>query len=350
MPSYGELRRRAEEVSRQIGFLDIGGLYVDYVAAAFEDLFEKPWVVPPEWDWTHYESEQDWLESRLTCLGASEVGGILEANEYTSPWKVWGRLIRQEVQEPLDESVVEWGNRHEACIAGKFADVMQGIDECAGCHLVDPGDFFVVRAPGRPWLACTPDRLVVYDTTPRAGCEMKTAQHGVARDFRDHLPLQYRVQTQVQMHCLNLPCVYYAVLLWGSDFRWYVEERHDGFMDVILRKLDEFWECVERKKPPPEDFSLVTSQEMAKHYNQPDGTYVDLPPELEPVADNLEANKAKVKELERLITGQQNKIKGAIQNAEVGVLPGGRAGYSWKKDKRGRRVLRRVNINEGDYE
>jgi predicted phage-related endonuclease len=199
-------------------------------------------------------------------------------------------------------------------------------------------------APGP--LFCTPDRLLLdSDGKPFAVLEIKCAWYDQARRFRSELPLDYRAQVQVQLHCTGLDVAYYAVLLWGMELRWYKEERHQRFIDAIRRKAEEFWKLVEDRTPPPTDWLPATSKAIGRHYQEVEPVRVDLPPEADDWARERESLAARIKEAEKKKQAIDNQLKAAIGSAEIGVLPDGEAAYSWKKTARGR-SLRRTSVRE----
>jgi len=149
------------------------------------------------------------------------------------------------------------------------------------------------------------------------------------------------------MLCTELDVAYYAVLLNGTELIWFREERNDKFIAAMVKKVKRFWQHVTDKIPPPADFSEATSRAMAAHYAEPTDDVVDLPDKFATYPVQREANKAKIKELERANAGMENDVKGVMGNHTLGRLPDG-MDFTWRPDVRGRRTLRTKRREDGE--
>lgn len=311
----------------------------------------KSFVLPPEaeleLDVRNYSTEKEWLTARLDGIGASEVAGVLGLSRFQGPWSLWRRKVERVVEELGSRSMeAEAGHRHEPAIAKWFADVCDDRTLPKRWRVVDPGDYYTVW---RPPLFCTLDRQIVALSglrMPVAILELKAAWYKQARRFENALPLEYRAQVQTQMYCTGMRRAYYGVLLNGMDFRWYREDYHPRFMQSILRKVNKLWQLVQEKVPPPADFSEATSRAIAAHYSEADGSRVDLPEEFVDLHTERERLLATGREADRKKRGIDNRIKAALGNATLGVLPDGETGYSWKPTKTGTRTLRKVSVRD----
>jgi putative phage-type endonuclease len=283
-------------------------------------------VPPDEPDVRNYANEREWLEARLDGIGASEVAGVLGLSRFQGAFSIAVRKIDRTVEQAGERSPeAEAGHRLEPVIAGWFGDVCRDKENLPARWLtVDPGKYHTVwRLP----LFCTPDRYLT-DIMGRklAVLELKAAWYKQAKQFNEALPMEYRVQVQVQMYCTGLKRAYFGVLLNGMEFRWYREDCHAGLMQSILRRVNKLWAMIQRKELPPTDFSDATSRALAAHYNEPTDERVDLGPEFAGVHSALVKAKADQKAVGRARAAAENRIKRALGNATLGILPDGDTG------------------------
>jgi len=284
----------------------------------------------------------EWLTARLDGVGCSELAAICGKSRYRSPWEVWQEKVDRVVVEGLSypSKEAEAGHRLEGAVADWFADV-------AGVPLIpfDPGDFTIAWSDGR--LFGTVDRLLLDELAqPQAVLELKTARYERVRVFGHELPREYRFQVQGQMYCTGVSEAYYAVLLNGVELRWYREQRHERFLASILRKVDEFWQLVQSKIPPATDWHPGTAGAIAAHYPEVTEEPMYLAPEFGPLDAERLLLGAKLNELTRRKTAIDNQLRAALGGAVYGVLPNGKGAYTWRRDSRGMRTLRRTKHYE----
>lgn len=295
-----------------------------------------------------HNTREEWLTARLGGVGASEVSAILGLSRFASPWSVWQQKVDGVVDLGHPSPEAEAGHRLEPVIAQWFSDICEDSSLPAGFAIQDSGDYAMYWAEevGLPLFA-TPDRLLVNRSGGFAVLELKAAWYDQAKRFRREFPMEYRCQVQIQMPCTGVKLAYYAVLLNGMELVWFKEEYNEKFVTAAVKKVEQFWGYVESRTPPPEDFSEATSQAIAAHYDSPVEATVELPQEFDTYASSRRSLTAKIKELERQKKGIENKIKGALGNNTVGVLPDGTE-WSWKPDKRGVRTLRTTKRSDDE--
>jgi predicted phage-related endonuclease len=207
--------------------------------------------------------------------------------------------------------------------------------------LFDPGDFTIYRDVERPYIFCTPDRLIMDGDKIVAPLELKTAHFGAAKTWNKECPVGYLCQMQLQMYVLKCNVAYVAVLLEGRAFRWHRVARHQKFIDKMLAKLDRFWErYVIGREAPPTDFSQATADALARKYPAANGATVELPAELEPlIAEYDELTKTESAATKRK-DEIKNLLKSKIGDARYGSF-GSKDGFQWNGDG-GKRTFRRA--------
>lgn len=296
-----------------------------------------------------YQTEQEWLEARLDGLGASEVAGVLGVSRFASPWSIWQNKVDRVVDRTPPSEAAEAGKRLEPVTAHWFKDVCDDEELADGWIVEDPGEYTVYWSD-EDLLFATPDRFVSWEEPQgwkSAVLELKAAWYDQAKRFKTALPLEYRVQVQMQLHCTELDTAYYAVLLHGFQLRWYKELRHQKFIDATLAKARQFWEYVERQTPPPTDFSEATTRALSAHYVEPEPTEVYLGEEWDHLDKERGGIDAKLADLKRRKVAIDNQLRAALGNNTIGVLPDRTSAYTWRPDSRGRRTLRKTTNWEG---
>lgn len=289
-------------------------------------------------------TREEWLEARTRGIGSSD--GLVAAgmSPWKSPLRLWGEKTRR--IEPADLAgveAVEWGHRLEDAIARKWSEENAERD---GRELAvrDPGDFHIERPRGSV-LFCTVDRFIhSSDYGLRAGVlELKTAGVRSATEWEHGAPLYYQAQLQHQLHCTGLAWGSIAVLIGGQSYKSFEYTRNDRFLDWYVAKLTEFWGWVQADEWPPdvdgsEDSTAALRDLLPQHVEE---KVVELPGDMIQWADQWDTSKSALAGWDLQRRQAENKIKRAIGDGEVGVLPDGSA-FSWKTASDGtRRFLRR---------
>lgn len=209
------------------------------------------------------ETEDEWLAARKNGIGASEVGVIVGASSWASPYALWyrkkldWRLPRTEAQR--------WGHLVEDPIAELFAEKIG--DE--GLVVKPVGHPYSLWAhPVQPWMICTPDRLVVDKGGNIAPVELKSDEGGAkdawGPDGSDQVPLSHKIQVLWQAH------------IFGADGGWVVRKKGSGkgrltahwipydrslVMGWVLSAA-QFLTSIELDKPPPPDGHKSTTETL----------------------------------------------------------------------------------------
>jgi putative phage-type endonuclease len=280
------------------------------------------------------QARQQWLERRRAGTGGSDAPVVLGLSSWKSPLALWAEKTGL-VREPSLEEVeyVEWGHILEEPIAAKYIKV-------TGRTLIDHGRYAIRIHPDRPWMHCTIDREIACHTAmppdqPTDGpgdLSIKNAGAYKAKDWEDEPPLPYQVQLQHELAVTGLRWGSFAVLIGGNKFHWCDVPRNERFISYLIEKEEEFWDLVQRGAPPPADASDSTREVLLRLYPKDTGDSVALPPEASEWAEQLRLLKEQIKSAEALKQDFENKIKAAIGNATIGLLPDG--GFTWKSQHR----------------
>jgi predicted phage-related endonuclease len=208
--------------------------------------------------------------------------------------------------------------------------------------IIDPGNWTIYRSKERPWLTCTPDRLIYRDAELVAELSIKCAFHyETAKEWSKTVPLEYQIQAQHTMYVLGIDTVYYAVLLNGCSFKWHTIRRNERWLAKMLPRLDAFWDAIQRGEYPSVDEAEETARALARRFPSPTAGHIELPPELTELGDQYDEILASERETAKRKTLIQNIVREAIGEKTVGVLSDG-SGFSWTANGKGTRTLRRV--------
>lgn len=276
------------------------------------------------------DTEADWLESRKTGIGASEVAAVFGCGYAgTSPITVWAAKTGGP-QVEFDEAALKRmnrGKRLEPYIAAEFA-------EETGLETVDPGDYTIYRSVVHEWLFATLDRWCWHPEHGAIPVELKAVNGRFRGDWDEEQepPLKYNIQTQVQMAVTGASHCYLVGLVGGDELVIRLIARNDRFIDAMMIRLEEFWGYVQRKEMPPVDDSAATAAMLGMIYPHDSGAEVGLPDDFIEMDRELLELKDQRKQVETKIDGIENRIKAAIGEATRGYLPSG--SYTWKQQSR----------------
>jgi putative phage-type endonuclease len=266
---------------------------------------------------------ESWLKERQTGVGASDIAAILGV----SPWKtivtLWGEKTGLIEPDPEESEAMRWGLRLEPAIADAY------MEETG--HLVIRGSpYQLLRSTKHPVLVATLDGEVVpVDDKGPAVFEAKTGALWKKEEWSEEPPLAYQVQVQSQLLVTGYEWAVLAVLLGGQKFLHTTIVANPNFQALLIERVEAFWDLVQTGTPPPLDGSPSAKELLSKLFPKPTpGAVIELSLDAVTWDQNLVAIKEQLKALEQEKSLLENNLKGAIADAEVGVLPSGDS-YRW---------------------
>ncbi len=277
----------------------------------------------------HYLNRADWLRGTHLSIGASSGAKIVRLSSYGSPYSEWVRFTEPLIIDEPDD-IQRWGLLLEPVILSEF--VRQ-----SGVRAAQLPPITVHRDASRGYVHATLDAQA-DDGSP---VELKTAHFAAAKVWRTEVPIGYLCQVQLQIHCTNASHGYIAVLKDGYEFAWHKVQRHQKFIDRLLRKLDYFWEHhVLTRQPPPTDFSQATADALARKYPTANGVAIELPDEFEPLVKEYDELTAAESAATKRKDAIKNLLKEKIGDNRYGVFTSG-GGFQWNGAD-GKRTFRRA--------
>jgi putative phage-type endonuclease len=290
-----------------------------------------------------HRTEAEWLAVRRSAIGASEAPMLLGVSPYKSPMQLFAEKLEM-VEPDASTDAMRWGQILEGPLAEHYAAK-------TGRRLHDPGRYTLRRSRAVPWMVATLDREIVsapyemldpatgtltrYERPLPAPLEIKTTAGYRFEDWNDEPPIHVLVQVQHQLAVTGWDWASVAVLLGGRTFRWYDVPRHEPFILKLIEAETVFYEQLRTKTMPTVDGSQATRDVLRALYpKEISGLVVNLPGEAaEWDTRRLEAI-AEIRSWEGVKAEAENKLKAALGEAEIGVLPSGRTTYTYKASER----------------
>lgn len=290
-------------------------------------------------------TREEWLASRMTMIGASESPAILgegyaEENIHT----IWAKKIGLLKKSDDDDAEhLEWGHAMQPVVLAMF-------EKRTGIHVEDLGDFTIMRHPEYDWLGCTLDGWAPETEDGRAVVEAKNIGQYNAKEWGEGTPLKVQIQIQHQIAVSGADVGYAVACIGGRKLAWKKIPRNERFINAMIRRLGDFWECVQSKTPPADiDGSAATKKVIALLHPDDSGEEIALPAEAVHWWKRVERCRALARAAERLKGEAENKLAAAFGSATFGILPSGellsyktqdRAGFTVEPTSF--RVLRKV--------
>lgn len=268
-----------------------------------------------------FDTRADWLAARRLGIGGSDVPAILGLSRWRTPLQVWANKVGIETEAPGTPYNLDRGHHMEPFLSEQLeADI-------PGLHVRHYTDAIVVGS--EPWMRYSPDGVAdktVGDVDEYALVEFKSHPRG-ASEWDEGAPPHVVAQVQWGMVVCDLPACYVAVDL-GTEFKWQRIPRDPDWLPMVLPKLRAFWALVESETPPPAE--AEDSDVLKRLYPEPTRKMVVLPPDFVESSERILALGGEIKRLTKELDGLKNKVKAAIGDAEVGVLPTGSGEWRWK--------------------
>lgn len=289
-----------------------------------------------------------WLAQRRQGIGASEAAAILGLSPFKSALEVYLDKAGL-VPDSEDNEFLEWGRRLEPIILGAYADK-------TGRKVTPNAAQKLLALAEHPFVTATLDADVVDDKLGMGVLEAKTTNAFRGDEWAESIPAHYQVQLQHQMLVTGRSWGSAAVLIGGNCFRYADLPRHEAFIqEVLLPALAEFWQRVLDRDPPEPDSSKSAMRALAALYPKDTGEIIELDGSFIDLDTERQQLLGRIKELQREKDELDARLKGALKDASMGVLPNGvrftyrtaaRKGYIVEDSEC--RVLRRMKAKGGN--
>lgn len=275
---------------------------------------------------------QDWLDERMSGIGASEIAMVLGVapESWGNALSLYAQKIGKLERNLDDVEAVYWGNKLEA-------PILEAYHERTGRPTSRAG--LLLRSTLHPWALCTLDGKTweAANDASQWPLEIKNISGFKAGEWVDGPPEHYFLQIQQQMLVTGDQKATVAALIGGQRMVWADVPRHEITINKIIYHGERFWDRVQKRDVPAPDGTEGTRRALAVLYPQGSGITV-LPHSAIEAADELEAVKAEIKRLEARKETIENTVRAAIGDNEIGAMTDGRS-FSWKEQTRKECVL-----------
>lgn len=274
------------------------------------------------------KERHNWLMERKKRIQASEVAAILGQDTRRGPIDVYIDKTTDEVNEG-DEIWLAYGRDIEGGIANAYAYHTKR-------QVQDLGVTEIQVHPDIPWLGATLDRVWLDYEGSSHGEELTDAsQHplelksvaipGMTPDrWTDDPPTNYLIQLQTQMACVGASMGSLAGMFTGYRLAHSDHHFDKEFLELAYPILDEFWQRVQRRDPPPLDSQPVHKLDAVKRlWSRENGETVLLTEDDLKLVEAWEIAKAESRDAGKEAKDLQAKIWDRIGEATFGALPDG---------------------------
>lgn len=268
------------------------------------------------------ESERkEWLAERRAGIGSSDAAALMlpagSPGVYSTPLKIY--MDKLGLLPAEDSQPMRWGRLLEDVVSKAF-------EIETGKRVATPSAL-LHRSATHPWMIASPDRLVPQEPALlECKCADSICRSQWGPSGSDMVPDGYLIQVQHQLAVLGLARAYLAVLIGGNDFRWYPIARHEALIGEIVRITRDFWARVQRRDPPPEDWSHPETPRLLEllHKPSPDAPAVEFDAHSQMIVDHFCALSEQIGELERERSKERSRIYRLMGEAVLATLPDGR--------------------------
>ena len=216
-----------------------------------------------------------WHSFRGLGIGGSDVSKILGMSKYGSPLTVWKEKLK--LSKPFEGNFhTKFGNRMEDSIRDW---VQEDFKEATGIELKTYEYPFMMQSKEHPYMLANIDGLGIlldnytyYENLETGekkvvplgeyiGIEIKTASEFLSRMWAgDEIPTDYYFQVQHYMAVTGLN-YFMIVYLIGKRVAWKVIPRCDADIEIMIQKVNEFWNENIIKVVEPEPIGLPCDTE-----------------------------------------------------------------------------------------
>lgn len=233
-------------------------------------------------DWSYGK----WLAFRSKGIGCSEVGTVLDHNEYLEPAIFFNQKTGRVNYGTVDNNAMFMGRFMEPHVGDlwRYYDISNGDWQSTAKNIENKTplrEFYkpavYVINPKYPWLFASPDGLFWMKSYIK-GLEIKTILSMAAKKYLEGIPTSYIFQCNALMMALDTDYWELAMLQDGRDFSVYPIERNDAIVNMIEENCSEFWDKVIRGREIRADINMfgVDSDEA----QELELLYRDLEPEV----------------------------------------------------------------------
>lgn len=264
------------------------------------------------------------LKERVGYLGSSDAAAVLGLSRWSTPLRVWAEKTGNLQIEPKDSLAIELGELLEDAVATLF--MRRSGKKVKRCTQT-------IYHPTHKFLAANLDRVLIGED---AILECKTAASWKAPEWADkQIPQEYAVQVLHALAVTRKKKAYLCCLVGNQTVEIREIDRDENTINQIVAKEVDFWNTYVVPKVMPFNISRRDDETLLKLFPMADeGTLVALGDNANRIIESLQSMKQDAKNLDGLISQQENELKALLQDSETGLSALYRV--VWKNQKRKR--------------
>lgn len=268
------------------------------------------------------QSTEEWLKYRRLGVCGSETSIILGTNKYRSKLQLFDEKTNRIPVIEEENTYTHFGHVLEQVIRKEFT-------ERTGLKVRQVHAIIQCTEPGYEFMLSDIDGLVYEEDGTKAIFEAKTASEYRYKEVLEGVPDEYFSQVQHYMFCLNLNKAYVCFLVGGNKYVCHIVYRDNSYIDKLLKKEKEFWDCVINDTPPEVDGLETTTTYLQDKFAEADEEIIELPDE----SSDLICEYFRLEEETKVVKEQKDKVanelKMLLANHEKGTTAEGHV-VSWK--------------------
>lgn len=279
------------------------------------------------------DDEEAWLKARTRGIGGSDVGAICGVSPFTSARQIYLNKTGQfqDSLQPNDAAKerMHFGHMLEPIVADEYA-------QRTGSKIVSVNATLVHK--DYPWALANVDRLIVDDDGRPIGIlECKTTSEYMNDEWESgDILMSYIYQLNWYLWILGLEKGAFACLVGGNKFYYYDVFRNDELLEnTIIPAAKSFWYDNVLALKEPELQATDTEFANNKYSTVVKNSEITLTDDdTNELARTVFDCKTKIKELEKIMTEAQNRIKDRLQDNEIGYTQDYTIKWSPRSQKR----------------
>lgn len=269
------------------------------------------------------DERQEFLERRLTGIGATDSPKILGLSRWGTPLSVYHDKVDP---QPDSSSLPAWlGLKLQGVVAELYtAATGRQVRADNKHHRSKEHDFIVCHLDFRVW--GNAKRLVE--------CKTKAHMTGFGPDGSQEIPADIFVQVQHEMYVTGADWCDVAVLFGHHTFNVYPIPRSQHFIDAMVPRLVAFWlENVIAQVPPLPIGSPIDDRRLRDEHPHNDGTLKAATPEQAQIAQQLRGVRLNAAQIKVVQEELENRLKLIIGDSDG--LTGPFGSITWKRSRDG---------------
>lgn len=262
---------------------------------------------------------EEWLAERRKGICGSDASIVLGINPYNSILGLWEDKTNRIPVEEKENDYTYFGHVMEPVIRKEFM-------KRTGLKVRVKN--YILQSEKYPWMLADVDGIVKETDGTFSLFEAKTASEYKKDVWKEKVPDEYFAQVQHYLCVTGFDKAYVCAVVGGNSYFCHEIKRDDEYIQMLVEKEHEFWQCVVNDTEPLADGSKATGTYLSQKYYLGDKEEIKLPETAEMLAeDYIELDKS-VKELSAKKDVVANRLKNYLKDHEKGYA--GERIISWQ--------------------